>query len=91
LDLAAWPGPIVKFYLGDITRDDLLHLAQTSDPKETADQTCQANFYLAEWSLLQGQRTAAIDLLRKARDGCPKNLDESTYARSELARLEKSP
>jgi len=90
-DLTKWPGPIVRFYLGEATSDDVLQAAHDADREKNAKQACDANFYLAEYSILQGNRAEAIPMLRKTPDICRPDFLVYRAALAELARLEKAP
>ena len=91
LDLAKWPGPVIRLYLADLMPEQVWRAARDSDPKINERQVCEANFYIGEYSSLHGKRTEAIALLRKAGDTCPPNFTEYAVAQAELARLEKRP
>jgi lipoprotein NlpI len=87
LDLATWPGPLIRLYLENITPEDVWAGARNPDPTTNTGQACEANFYLGEWAILKGRQSEAADLLRKARAGCPQSFIESTLALAELTRL----
>jgi lipoprotein NlpI len=88
LDLDAWPGPIVDFFLGHVTHDRLIAAAaQGADSRVIADQQCEANFYVAEWLLVHGSGAAAKPLLQTAAGTCPHDFIEWRGATVELARL----
>jgi lipoprotein NlpI len=53
------------------------------EPKER----CEAQFYVGEWQLLQGDRAAARQRFEEAVGICPKSLVEYTVAQAELRRL----
>ena len=81
---ADWPDPIVELYLGQRSPADVLSAASK------ADERCEAQFYIGEWHLLHGDRTAAAAALQTAADSCPKEFDEYTGALAELKRLTRS-
>jgi lipoprotein NlpI len=87
LNMTAWPAPIVKLLLGDLTADAVF--ADTADPSPeiTRAEVCEANFYSAELALLQRQTEEAVRLLHLAANGCPRSFVEWRGATSELARL----
>lgn len=77
-----WPRPILDLYLGNRTANDMITAAKS------AEQRCDAQFYLAEWLLLHNKRDDAIASLRAAMaDECPKYLFEYVAAVVELKRL----
>jgi lipoprotein NlpI len=77
-----WPYPVVEFYIGRRSMEELASAAAT------ADQRCEMQFYLGEWHLLQHQSIEAAAELRKAADSCPKDFIERAGAMAELKRLE---
>jgi tetratricopeptide (TPR) repeat protein len=81
LKLPDWPYAAVELFLGRQTPETTL--AAATKP----DERCQAQFYVGEWHLLQGNRPAAEMALETAVDSCPKTLMEYDVARAELRRL----
>ncbi len=77
-----WPVPVVEFYLGQRSMDDMFKAAAGSRGNE-----CEARFYAGEWHLLRGARAEAISALRSAVEECPKDFTESGAAAAELNRL----
>jgi lipoprotein NlpI len=86
LDLSEWPGPIVKFYTGGATRQDI-DAAVRSDAQNMAGRQCEADFYIAEWDIAQNDRDGARSRLQSATDKCPHNFVERNAAEIEIARL----
>jgi lipoprotein NlpI len=80
-----WPFPVVELFLGRQTPETTLAAATKSD------EQCQAQFYVGEWHLLQGDRPAGKKVLQAAVDSCPKTLMEYTVARAELQQLHSRP
>jgi len=66
LNLAAWPGPVAKLFLGMATAESVLHAAQASDKQSNNRQHCQAYFFLGEYALFHGQRAAATQFFQQA-------------------------
>jgi lipoprotein NlpI len=91
LDMTAWPAPVVRLYLGQMTPADVLDAAQNADAKKMKDQVCEANFYSGELALLQGKRDEATRLFRLAARECSANFVESAAATAELKGLGVSP
>jgi lipoprotein NlpI len=77
----AWPYPVLDMLLGGQTAEATLSAA--SNPSER----CEALFYGGEWTLLQGDRPAAVTALTAAVETCPKSFIEYKGARAELKRL----
>jgi lipoprotein NlpI len=87
LNMTAWPAPIVKLFLGDLTADAVLADAVHPSPPIMQGQVCEANFYSAELALLKQQTEEALRLLRLASSRCPRSFIEYRAALAELARL----
>ena len=91
LKLANWPGPVIQVYLGTAKPDGLLSLAKASNPRFALDRECEANFYLGEFALLNGNRSEAEMLFRAAvASGLSTNF-EYRGALAELTRLQAKP
>lgn len=54
-----WPMPVVAFYRGKMSEDDLLAAARASDAAIRANLTAETRYYLGQWTLLQGDAKAA--------------------------------
>lgn len=78
-----WPFPVIDFYRGQRSQEAMQKSAVNPD------QSCEANFYAGEWQVLNGNRDAAINLLKSAADACPKTFLEFKGALAELKRLER--
>jgi lipoprotein NlpI len=76
-----WPYPVVDFYLGRRSADEMQ--AAATKPEEK----CEAAFYLAEWHLLKANAAEAKPLLQTAADTCPEGFVEHSGAQAELKRL----
>ncbi len=83
-----WPRPLLDFFATGAARDAVTKAAQEGTETERQNQQCEANFYLAEWDIAQGQTDGARSLLKVASGSCPKNFLEYHAANTELARLE---
>lgn len=84
LDMAAWPAPVVRQFLGELNSAQTLAAANDNDPKTRVGQTCEANFYSGEFALLKHNKQEALRLLRLAASDCPRAFLESTAAIAEL-------
>lgn len=82
-----WPTAVVVFYLGRTDLDSVMAASTDSDARRHAEQRCEANFYLAHWRLLRGERERAAALFEEARSGCPKDFLEYEGAVAELRNL----
>lgn len=82
-----WPRPLLDFFTNGAARDAVTKAAQRGSDADRINQQCEANFYLAEWDIAQGQTEDARPLLKDASGNCPKNFVEYRAANVELARL----
>ena len=83
-DAAAWPGPVVDFYLGKLDENGLSAAAANGDPRRLPGQACEANFYLAEWHKLHSDKAGAMPLFQKAAGNCPPGFIERLAAQAEM-------
>jgi lipoprotein NlpI len=83
-DRATWPGPVINFYQGHASEDDVNAAAGKGDARALKGQVCEANFYLAEWRKLHGEAAAARPLFQKAASDCPRVFIEWYAAQAEL-------
>jgi lipoprotein NlpI len=87
LDLKAWPGPVVSFYLKQLTAQQVTEAARSGDEKTQREQGCGASFFVGEDALLRHATAEAIPLLRHGHETCPINFVEYAAAAAELKRL----
>ena len=90
LDMTAWPAPIVRLFLGEMTMATTFAAAD-EDAENRRDQICEANFYGAEFLQLQGQKAEALPLYRLAVSDCRRNFLESYAASWALRALGTEP
>jgi tetratricopeptide (TPR) repeat protein len=76
-----WPYPVFELFIG--RRDP----QATLDAAQKPEEHCEAQFYVGEWQLLRGDRTAARPHLEEAEADCPKTFIEYGAAQAELRRL----
>jgi DNA-binding winged helix-turn-helix (wHTH) protein/lipoprotein NlpI len=91
LNITAWPAPVVRMLLGDLTLAQVLAAADDKDPTTRQGRVCQANFYGGELALSQDAREEAARLLRLAADACPPSEIERQSAAAELKALASRP
>ncbi|GAU86469.1 rhomboid family intramembrane serine protease [Bosea sp. BIWAKO-01] len=89
VDMTVWPAPIIQFYRGEIDRNVLRAATQSRDPVTHGDQTCEANFYLGEWHLLENAKAEADPFIFYAATSCPKTFVEWAAARTEHRLIER--
>jgi lipoprotein NlpI len=71
LDMGAWPAPVVRLFLGEATPAAVLSAADHADPIKKKEQVCEANFYGAEYALLQNKKDEVLRLYRLAASNRP--------------------
>lgn len=80
-----WPGPLMSFYFGDQSEDDVVKAVTGKSESEAS--VCEANFYRAEWHLVHGDPAGAKPMMQRAADDCPRNYIEWRMAKFELKNL----
>jgi tetratricopeptide (TPR) repeat protein len=86
-DLSKWPGPVLKFDLGQVTANEVMTAAASPGSDRQRWRVCEADYFIGEDALLHHQRATALAHLRAARDGCPKGDTEYATALAELKLL----
>jgi lipoprotein NlpI len=87
LDMTAWPAPVIRHFLGELTAEQTFGAAFDPEPATKASQTCEAHFYSGELALLKKNKKEAQRLFKLAADECPPSFIESTAALAELIQL----
>jgi lipoprotein NlpI len=87
IDMTAWPAPIIRMFLGQITPAALLAAANDPDASKKKGQVCEANFYSGQLALRRGAKDEAARLFQLAARDCPKSYDEWLAANAELKTL----
>jgi lipoprotein NlpI len=91
LEMTAWPAPVVKLFLSEMTLAETLAAADDKDATKKRRQVCDANLYGAEFLLSQGRKEEALDLYRFAASDCPNDLIEWSAANAALRVLGATP
>ena len=91
IDMTAWPAPIIRLFMGQMTSGSVLAAADDSDATKKKGQVCEANFYTGELSLLKHAQDEATRLFRLAASDCPHNFIEWNGANAELKALGTTP
>lgn len=86
-DAGKWPGPLLQYFLGRATRDNVIAEAARGTAETVTSRRCDADFYLTEYDLAHGKTTGAREAMQRAADHCPFGAFERLGARLELARL----
>lgn len=77
----AWPYPVARMLLGELSPDALRKAA--SKP----DEACEAEFYIGQYHIQHGAKDLALAATKAAAASCPANFVEARAAKAELARV----
>ncbi len=84
LDLKAWPGPVVRYYLRELDEKALYDAASSPDSAVQRDRRCEADFYIGEWLIMSRADKQAYPYLQAASKTCPKDFYEWMAVQAEL-------
>jgi tetratricopeptide (TPR) repeat protein len=87
IDMTAWPAPVIRLFLGQLTSTAVLAAAGNADPNTKTGQVCEANFYGGEFAMRKAATAEATHLFRLAASNCSKGLIEWDGANAELKAL----
>ena len=88
-DLSPWPGPIIKYFAGNLTEAEVLQSIESGSLSGLQERRCAGYFFLGEYALLQGNKTKARDYFEKSLATGVIKLRQFDGARRELAKLAK--
>ena len=91
LDMTAWPAPIVRLFLGQLTPDAALAAADIGEAKYRPGQLCDAELFIGERLLQQGAKDEAARHFRAATGRCAAGSEDWVHARAELKALGANP
>lgn len=86
---AEWPQPVLLYFLGKLSADEMVNIGLTSNQTANAYQRCDGWFYLGEEALAHGDKDKARALFAKTVQGCDALDFEWAMAQGELRRLPK--
>jgi len=87
LKLEHWPGPVISYFLGTKSADELLQIALHSPETARGHQRCDGWFYLGEEALARKKILRARYLFQKTVGRCNATDYEWNSARVELRRM----
>ncbi|MEO5814760.1 MAG: tetratricopeptide repeat protein [Gemmatimonadaceae bacterium] len=88
IDSSYWPRPVVSFFEGKLTADQLVaQTATVADPKLRDDQRCGAEFFAGQAAMWKTQAAEARKRLETVTTTCSKRFTEHAAALADLARL----
>jgi tetratricopeptide (TPR) repeat protein len=82
-----WPFPVVQYYLGKASEDDMAQAARDPDAQTQRARFCEMYFYLGEWQMFHGQQMGGIGSLKRAKEECQQGYFEYDLVKTELKRL----
>jgi tetratricopeptide (TPR) repeat protein len=89
IDMTAWPAPIVRMFIGEITPTAAAAAAtDISDANKKSDRACDANFFSAEFFLRRSAQDEAIRRFRLAASDCPYASLERSAAKARLKMMD---
>jgi lipoprotein NlpI len=89
IDTRRWPGPAIRYFLGEISATELQRIARTDPEVARFHQACDAWFYLGEEELMRGGRNKARSLFKLTVARCSPEDYEWGAAHLELKKLGK--
>jgi tetratricopeptide (TPR) repeat protein len=78
-----WPYPLISLYLGQSSSKEAM------DSAKSANEQCEAHFYVGQLHLLQKQLTQATAEMKTAAGSCAHDMYEYATSIAELARLKQ--
>jgi tetratricopeptide (TPR) repeat protein len=84
---AAWPWPILAFYLNEASAEELRAAAAKGGAEEIRKQRCEANFFTGQLLIVRRLSEQAVQFFNVARDECASTSWEHETAVAELKRL----
>ena len=86
LDGSQWPAPVIAFYGGVMSADQVLSAAAAAE-QERRNHVCEADFFVGFYQAGNGAAAEARPLLQSAAQDCPNDFLERPAATLELQRL----
>jgi tetratricopeptide (TPR) repeat protein len=91
IDMTAWPAPVIRLYLGQLTPEAVLAAADDANPRMKQQQVCEANYFTGELALQQRKADEAKRLFALVAADCRKSLTVYADATAELKALGARP
>ncbi len=88
LDDGQWPAPILNYFLGQATGNEVISAALL-EPMTAAGSLCEAYFFLGQAALVLGDPEEAKRLFKGAVDTAAVRFTEYAGAKAELSQLDK--
>lgn len=91
VDSTTWPGPVIAFFDGKLTADQLVAGAAGAEERLRSDQRCGSEFFAGQVALWKKQLAEARKRFEATRATCSKRYTEHATAVAELGRLGAAP
>jgi lipoprotein NlpI len=87
IDSVAWPRPVVSFFTGKMTADQLVANTANAEERLRNDQRCGAEFFAGQVAMAKKQTAEARKRFEATKTFCSKRYVEHMVAEAELGRL----
>jgi tetratricopeptide (TPR) repeat protein len=87
VDLGKWPGPIVLYFLGHLSKEEAIKAADDPDARIARARQCEAEYYVGQLDLAEGRLSEARRRFERDLQICPPSLLEMSGARVALGRM----
>lgn len=87
VDLDVWPGPIVKYFLGNLGKEGLHAAAEAVEQPGSTERICEYDLYVGEGAMLFNDLGTARAMFQQAELDCPADSIADRLAKAELARM----
>jgi lipoprotein NlpI len=84
---SGWPAAVIALYVGRTNPESIIVAAGDPDPVRRREFRCEADFYIAHWHLIKGDRPRAQTMLQEVQRACAKNMLEYEGTLAELKRM----
>ena len=91
VDPATWPGPVIAFFDGKLTADQLVAGTTSAEERLRSDQRCGSEFFAGQVAMWKKQPEEARKRFEATRATCSKRYTEHATAVAELGRLGTAP
>ena len=89
IKLDVWPLPLVKYFRGELSDDQLIAQSKDNDDSKQRLQFCEAYFFIGQQFLRKGDTKGAARAFQKSRDTEAREYIEYAASAFELAKLKQ--
>lgn len=87
IDSVSWPRPVVSFFTGRMTADQLVANTASAEERLRNDQRCGAEFFAGQAAMARKQTAEARKRFEATKQFCSKRYVEHMVAEAELGRM----